>query len=246
MIRLLGKSVFYGVFLLFFLLSLFALPVSAQECASSVVVDMGSCDPNIDEVTGARYCSFDVSLSNVGFDCNPSTCKTYLDVCSSNDCLDVPDGDGNCYKGGSSLSCSPASCGGGGGGGCDASPPGGLAVNWGYSPTQVRFSWNPGANGNSQAIGVADNTFSLLPLIDCNPALGGDCIIIEQGLPTSQNEYFADLALFSPGTTYYWGIVNVAGVCSLRATAETIYTISSSPTPTPTSTPVGSIVVSIF
>lgn len=115
-------------FFLFCLCAIFLISPSvthaANQCPGTVTVDRGHCKTNTDPFTGQKSCQFVVDYANKTVVCDQATCKTTIRVCSSNDCLAVPDANGNCGPSSyDSAGCSYASC-GSGGGSCDG-PDGG-------------------------------------------------------------------------------------------------------------------------
>jgi hypothetical protein len=93
-----------------------------------------------------------------------------------------------------------------------------MSVNWNYSASHVRFSWVPGANGDSQAFGVSEDYLDLVNPKNCNSALGANCIELAQELPTTKTFYDVQKSKFILGRSYYWGVMNVASPlsCSRR------------------------------
>lgn len=103
--------------------------------------------------------------------------------------------------------------GGGGGGdgvGCTSTAPSALSATR-DSPTSATLQWTPGANGAYQALWVSTDSD---PQTGCAGSLGGTsvCPVRQDSgttpLPSTTSSYAIDNIL-SPGTVYYWEVVNV-------------------------------------
>jgi hypothetical protein len=154
------------------------------------------------------------------------------------------------YGSTTTLSCCLYAGAGGGSGSCDTTAPSNLSANCDYSASQVRFSWTPGQGLTrvSQYIAASATLADLQQPTNCNPDAGANCIILEP-LSIYDSSYIADKSLFTPSTTYYWGVISVANPlsCSKRTLVAKIDgcpfvptatpTPTQTPTPTPTNTP---------
>lgn len=226
--------------------------IRAQSCTGTTacckeVPQDCICTRRGEEIAGTCFRDKDTC----GPDNDPGTCSCTV-WC---DTKDAPPG--SCSGGGCTASCpagyivyattclgvpTPTS----GGGGCGTSAPTNLAVNWNYSGNRVRFGWTPSTGGVSQSIGVSEDPTDVDFPKNCNSKLGANCVLFEQGLPPSQTSFTVSRSpTFTPGTTYYWAVVNVAQPlsCSRRTIRSMVYTFSPTATntpvpPTPTNTPV--------
>lgn len=228
------KVFFIGLLVLTF--SLFPNQVIAEGCCVGTVTTGEVYCPNSPQTLN-WYCTNSYTSSSCsGLD--QATCENTrpdsIKTCPAQGQINTV----KCTGCGWSETCTPIPT---GGAGCDTTAPQALSADWNYSGTQVRFTWTPGAGGNSQAFGISERFDDLNNPINCNAALGANCIIYDDGLPTTRNYYNANKSQFTPGSTYYWGVANIARPlsCTRRAITYTTYSVSASPTPTPT--PVGDI-----
>ena len=230
--------------LIFFLVSLqfISKPVYGQcsgvgnYCVGRVVQQWSyGCIPDY----GNETCKED--MGNVySYNCNIDTCTVSIDrhptlygKCGSasvySSCADVE------YADPTVLDCCLYGGAGGGGGSCDTTAPSNLSTNCDYSASQVRFSWTPGQGLTrvSQYIAASATLADLQQPTNCNPDAGANCIILEP-LSIYDSSYVADKSLFTPSTTYYWGVINVADPLSCsRRTLTTTTSCPAPPTPTP-------------
>lgn len=145
--RRISRALVVLICCLWFLLGRANTPVFAQACSATTSVwYLTACSYN--KFSGRCDASF---VLDTWAYCNPSTCMTTAKYCSSNDCPSGPvSSQAECNF--DRDSCSPASCSviGGGVDGCNnpwAIPPRHMVIDRDYSPTQIRITWTPGANG---------------------------------------------------------------------------------------------------
>ena len=200
------------------------------------------------------YCYYDENssscqtqwLSTHTGSCSPSTCATTAGTAGMGECgsSSTPQSCNTEFYGDTvTLSCCLYAGGGGGGGSCDTTAPSNLSANCDYSASQERFSWTPGQGLSrvNQYIAASATLTDLQQPTNCNPAAGANCIIMEP-LSIYDSSYIADKSLFTPGTTYYWGVISVANPlsCSKRTLSTTVgcpFVPTATPTPTPTPLP---------
>ncbi|MCC6299281.1 MAG: fibronectin type III domain-containing protein [Anaerolineales bacterium] len=94
------------------------------------------------------------------------------------------------------------------------------------SITSARVTWTPGSGGTAQSIYIGSDKAS----VESNCASGG-CAVADTTLSASQSSYTTGFVL-TPGTTYYYRVVNNAGVgCATpSATVTNLLSCSLSPT----------------
>lgn len=203
---MLKRLIFYLVSFIFVFLTINIFPkeISAQQCPPLVVVDKYVCDPP----EGGECSLYPRRTSdNLPVNCSMqnNACVSDAGICSSNDTCefihDVEKGDW-CRCSMSQVDCNLAGGGTPPPGGCTTTAPVITSINWG-SPTvnDVTIAWVEGLGGNRHSLRVSDDPSAFTT--GC-----ARCVIYN--LDTT-SPYVADLDLFTPGTTYYFYVVNHAG-----------------------------------
>lgn len=100
-----------------------------------------------------------------------------------------------------------------GGGGCIVPTHDNLQVDWNYSATQVRFSWEQLGPLSKQAVYVG-NYGEVRANCKSNDLITSNCLIKDENVPVAAAEYLIDRTLFEAGKVYYFKVAGiVVGGC---------------------------------